>query len=243
MSSGIPVIAIDGPTASGKGTVAQKVAARLGFHYLDSGSLYRLVGLAAARSSTPMHDAPALAALAQALDVRFEGDRIRLSGEDVSEAIRTEEAGQNASKVAAIPSVREALMHRQRAFRQAPGLVADGRDMGSVVFPDARPKFFLTASVEARGMRPLRPALCPVCGRYVIGVSLPINPGGVKDLISAAVGVQDLHGQIFRCSWPWGSGLQRGLPGPTMGRCASPSSAAASIRRTSPISSLACMRC
>ena len=153
MSSDIPVIAIDGPTASGKGTVAQKVAARLGFHYLDSGSLYRLVGLAAARSSTPMHDAPALAALAQALDVRFEGDRIRLSGEDVSEAIRTEEAGQNASKVAAIPSVREALMHRQRAFRQAPGLVADGRDMGSVVFPDARPKFFLTASVEARAER------------------------------------------------------------------------------------------
>jgi len=155
MSSGtsIPVIAIDGPTASGKGTVAQKVASRLDFHYLDSGSLYRLTALAALRAGIDLEDEPAVAAIAATLAVRFAGDRVRLAGEDVTDDIRTEAASQNASKVAAFPLVRAALLQRQRDFRTEPGLVCDGRDMGSVVFPDATIKFFLTASVEARAER------------------------------------------------------------------------------------------
>jgi cytidylate kinase len=153
MNANIPVIAIDGPTASGKGTVAQAVAHRLGYHYLDSGALYRLVGLAASQQGIDLTDEASIANLAARLDVRFEGERIVLNGTDATDAIRTEEAGQNASRVAAIPKVREALLQRQKAFRQAPGLVADGRDMGSVVFPDASVKFFLTASVEARAER------------------------------------------------------------------------------------------
>jgi len=155
MSSGtsIPVIAIDGPTASGKGTVAQKVASRLDFHYLDSGSLYRLTALAALRAGIDLEDERAVAAIAATLAVRFAGDRVRLAGEDVTDDIRTEAASQNASKVAAFPLVRAALLQRQRDFRTEPGLVCDGRDMGSVVFPDATIKFFLTASVEARAER------------------------------------------------------------------------------------------
>jgi cytidylate kinase len=151
----IPVIAIDGPTASGKGTVAQHVAERLGYHYLDSGSLYRLAALAAVRDGLTLdakHEAE-IAKMARALDIRFVNDKILLSGQDVSNEIRTETAGQNASIVAAFPLVREALLQRQRDFREAPGLVCDGRDMASVVFPDAALKVFLTASVEARAER------------------------------------------------------------------------------------------
>jgi cytidylate kinase len=150
-----PVLAIDGPTASGKGTVAQRVAEALGFHYLDSGALYRLAALAAARRQIPLEDESRVAAVARALDIRFVGDRVWLDGGDVTDEIRTEVAGQNASKVASLPAVRDALMARQRAFAEAPGLVADGRDMGSVVFPDAVLKVFLTASVEARAQRRL----------------------------------------------------------------------------------------
>ncbi len=153
MNQPVPVIAIDGPTASGKGTVAQSVARRLGFHYLDSGALYRLVGLAAKIRGIPIEDEAAVSRLAATLDVQFKGEQVVLDGADVTDAIRTEEAGQQASKVAALPAVRSALLQRQKAFRQAPGLVADGRDMGSVVFPDAKPKFFLTASVQARAER------------------------------------------------------------------------------------------
>ncbi len=149
----IPVIAIDGPTASGKGTVAQKVADRLGFHYLDSGSLYRLTAVAAQRAGLDLADENGVAKLAGELDVRFGDDKVWLEGEDVTDALRTEAASQNASRVAALPRVREALLQRQRNFRIAPGLVCDGRDMGSVVFPDATIKFFLTASVEARAER------------------------------------------------------------------------------------------
>jgi cytidylate kinase len=151
--SAVPVIAIDGPTASGKGTVAQRVAGRLGYHYLDSGALYRLVGLAATQKGLSFDETHALAQLAASLDVVFANDQVILNGADATEAIRTEEAGQNASKVAAIPTVREALLARQKAFRQPPGLVADGRDMGSVVFPAADFKFFLTASPAARAER------------------------------------------------------------------------------------------
>lgn len=154
-TSAPPVIAIDGPTASGKGTVARRVADALGFHYLDSGALYRLAALAAGRRGVTLNDAGGVAAIARTLNIRFADDKVLLDGDDVSEAIRTEAAGQNASLVAAIPAVRDALMERQRAFAEAPGLVADGRDMGSVVFPDAGLKVFLTASVEARAARRL----------------------------------------------------------------------------------------
>jgi cytidylate kinase len=151
-----PVIAIDGPTASGKGTVAQRLAASLGFHYLDSGSLYRLAALAALEAGVALDDEAGVAGLARHLDIRFDGERILLGERDVSDEIRSEAISQSASKVAVLPQVRAALLQRQRDFRQAPGLVCDGRDMGSVVFPDAAVKVFLTASVEARADRRLK---------------------------------------------------------------------------------------
>jgi len=144
MTVAVPVIAIDGPSASGKGTVASRVAAALGFHYLESGALYRLVALAG--GSDP-------AKTARGLDILFRDSRIILSGQDVTEEIRSEAIGVRASEVAKIPAVRQALLHRQRAFRKAPGLVADGRDMGTVVFPDAVLKVFLTASIPVRAQR------------------------------------------------------------------------------------------
>lgn len=149
----IPVIAIDGPSASGKGTVAQRIAQALAFHYLDSGALYRLSALAAERQQVPLGDEPALAALAAALDIQFEGDKIFLAGQDVSDAVRSETCGANASRIAAFPLLRAALLQKQRDFKRLPGLVADGRDMGSVVFPDADLKVFLTATAEARAER------------------------------------------------------------------------------------------
>jgi cytidylate kinase len=151
--SSIPVIAIDGPTASGKGTVAQLVADRLGFHYLDSGALYRLTALAALRSGTDLNDVQALAALAGNLACRFEGNQIFLEGEEVSLAIRDEKIGNTASRIATFPALRQALVALQLRFRTAPGLVADGRDMGTVIFPQADLKVFLTASTEARAER------------------------------------------------------------------------------------------
>ena len=149
----IPVIAIDGPSASGKGTVAQAVAQALGFHYLDSGALYRLVALDAMNRGTDLADETALAAVAAGLDARFSGGEILLGGERATEAIRAEACSIASSRVAVVPGVRAALLDRQRAFRQPPGLVADGRDMGSVVFPDAKLKVFLTASPETRANR------------------------------------------------------------------------------------------
>jgi cytidylate kinase len=149
----VPVIAIDGPSASGKGTVAQALARALGFHYLDSGALYRLVALAAINRGTDLGDEAALTSLAAGLDARFAGGEILLEGQRATEAIRTEACGVASSRVAAVPGVRVALLDRQRAFREPPGLVADGRDMGSVVFPDAGLKVFLTASPETRAER------------------------------------------------------------------------------------------
>ena len=157
----IPVLCIDGPTASGKGTLSSQVAQRLGYHLLDSGALYRLVGLAAERMGWSTQEAdlrdPAqaqrLADMAQHLPVRFEGERIWLDGQDVSDAVRTESAGMAASRVSAVPVVREALMALQLGMRRLPGLVADGRDMGTVVFPGAPLKVFLTASAEQRAQR------------------------------------------------------------------------------------------
>jgi 3-phosphoshikimate 1-carboxyvinyltransferase len=148
-----PVIAIDGPSASGKGTVAGRVAAALGYAYLDSGALYRLSALAAQRAGVAWDDEGGVAAIAAVLDVEFSGEDIRLNGAPVGDAIRTEEMSAGASKVAALPAVREALLFRQRAFNRLPGLVGDGRDMGSVVFPHAALKVFLTASPEARAER------------------------------------------------------------------------------------------
>ncbi len=149
----VPVIAIDGPTASGKGTVAQRVAERLGFHYLDSGALYRLTALVARQQGVALENEGAVAELARRLDIRFDAGKIWLADQEVSEAIRTEAVSQSASRVAALPAVRQALLDRQRQFRQPPGLVCDGRDMGSVIFPDARLKVFLTAALEVRAER------------------------------------------------------------------------------------------
>ena len=140
----IPVITIDGPTASGKGTVAQRVADALHFHYLDSGALYRLTALTALRGGLALDNEQALAAAAIAMQATFTEGEIYLDGECVSDAIRAEEVGNAASKIAALPAVRSALVELQLRFRQAPGLLADGRDMGTVIFPDACLKVFLT---------------------------------------------------------------------------------------------------
>ncbi|MAD46450.1 MAG: cytidylate kinase [Oceanospirillaceae bacterium] len=151
------VITIDGPSGAGKGTVCARLAETLGWQLLDSGALYRITGLAADRKSIVLTDEAAVAAVAAALDVKFEptpdGVKVILEGDDVTTTIRTEEVGSLASQVAALPAVREALLQRQRDFRAAPGLIADGRDMGTVVFTDAPVKVFLTASAEERGNR------------------------------------------------------------------------------------------
>jgi cytidylate kinase len=148
-----PVITIDGPTASGKGTVAHRVATALGWGVLDSGALYRLTALSVLRSNTSPEDEPAVVRAAQELDVVFHPGGILLGGQEVSEDIRREQVGNLASQIAQNPALREALLARQRAFRVAPGLVADGRDMGTVVFTDAPLKIFLVADVQARAQR------------------------------------------------------------------------------------------
>jgi 3-phosphoshikimate 1-carboxyvinyltransferase len=153
VTKAVPVIAIDGPSASGKGTVAARVAAALGFAYLDSGALYRLTAFAAQRAGVDWSDESGVATIAATLDVEFSESNILLGGELVGDAIRTEDISSGASQVAALPAVREALLFRQRGFNTAPGLVGDGRDMGSVVFPQAPLKIFLTASPEVRAER------------------------------------------------------------------------------------------
>jgi 3-phosphoshikimate 1-carboxyvinyltransferase len=152
----IPVITVDGPTASGKGTLAATVAARLGWHQLDSGALYRATALAAQRRGIAADDAPALAEVAATLALRFEADRVWLDGVEVTQTLREEDVGAMASRVSALPAVRQALHALQLSFRRVPGLVADGRDMGTVVFPDAPLKVFLTASAAMRAERRLK---------------------------------------------------------------------------------------
>ncbi len=154
-AQGVPVICIDGPTASGKGTLAAGLAKRLGYHFLDSGALYRITALAARRAGLALEPAQeaAIAALARGLAIEFEQGRVRLDGEDISDAIRTEEAGMDASRVSVLPQVRDALLALQHGFARLPGLVADGRDMGTVVFPAAAFKVFLTASAAQRAQR------------------------------------------------------------------------------------------
>ena len=167
---GIPVITIDGPTASGKGTVASRVAAALGFAFLDSGALYRLTALASLEGGLDLSDEALVAAVATGLDVLFDGERILLGGREVQDAIRQEAVGNAASKIAALPAVRAALVELQHGYRRLPGLVADGRDMGTVIFPEATLKVFLTASAEARADR-----------RYkqLIGNGFPANIGAL----------------------------------------------------------------
>jgi cytidylate kinase len=157
MGAAAPVVTIDGPGGSGKGTIARLLAVQLGWHLLDSGALYRLIGLSAAQHGVGLDDPEGLARIAGTLDVRFgehaDEERIWLEDAEVSRELRTEEAGDRASRVARIPAVRAALLERQRGFAEAPGLVADGRDMGTVVFPDALLKIYLSASVEERARR------------------------------------------------------------------------------------------
>jgi len=154
----VPIVTIDGPSGSGKGTVSREVARLLGWHLLDSGALYRLVGLLGARRGLAAGDIDGHAALARSMEVEFGsdaqgGEQVRVGGDDVTLAIRTEEAGQGASRVAAWPAVRAALLERQRAFARPPGLVADGRDMGTVIFPAADLKIYLEATAEERALR------------------------------------------------------------------------------------------
>ncbi|MDQ6917711.1 MAG: (d)CMP kinase [Pseudomonadota bacterium] len=181
-----PVIAIDGPAASGKGTIALGVAGALHFHYLDSGSLYRLVALKAARAGVASDDEGRLAALAGTLDVTFASGRISLEGADVTEALRGEPMSAAASRIAVLPSVRTALLARQRAFRRPPGLVADGRDMGTVVFPDAVLKIYLTASVEVRAERRYKQLIEKGNSVTLEGLLLDIRERDVRDSARAA---------------------------------------------------------
>jgi cytidylate kinase len=153
MTSAPPVITIDGPAATGKGTVAKGVAQALGFHYLDSGALYRLVALVALRRGLSQVEEGPLSVAAHAMNVVFDGEIIRLDGQEVTAALREEAVGAVASRIAILPRLRAALVSRQRAFRTAPGLVAEGRDMGTVIFPDAGLKVFVTASLDERAKR------------------------------------------------------------------------------------------
>jgi cytidylate kinase len=181
-----PVIAIDGPTASGKGTIAQRVADHLGFHYLDSGALYRLVAWRALRSGQQLTDETALAALARTMSPHFAAGSIELDGADVTGAIRSEEVSRAASVVAVHPAVRQALLELQHRSRRAPGLVADGRDMGTVVFPDAGLKVYLTASVAARAERRHKQLIEKGFSTNIADLSLDLEARDARDAERAA---------------------------------------------------------
>jgi cytidylate kinase len=180
------VIAIDGPAASGKGTIAYNVATTLGYHYLDSGALYRVVALRALEHGVGPDDAPALAALARDVDVSFHAGRALLGGRSVGDTLRTEAVSTAASRIAVHPPVRAALLARQRAFRAPPGLVAEGRDMGTVVFPDASLKVFLTASAEARAERRHKQLIEKGIPANIDGLLRDIRERDIRDSTRAA---------------------------------------------------------
>lgn len=186
----VPVITIDGPSGSGKGTISRAVAGHLGFHLLDSGALYRLVALAGRRTGIDLEDAKGLAELAGRLNLRFGSgpqgaEQVLLDGEDVTAAIRSEEAGNDASRVAALAAVRVALLERQRNFARPPGLVADGRDMGTVVFPDATLKVYLAASPEERARRRYKQLMEKGLPANLAGLSHAISERDRRDLMRA----------------------------------------------------------
>ena len=185
-----PVIAIDGPSASGKGTVAEGVANALGFHWLNSGGLYRAVALAALQSGADLNDERGLSLIALNLKANFKGDMVEVDGRDVSDDLRTEKVSLAASRIAAQPGVRKALMERQRAFRQGPGLVAEGRDMGSVVFPDAGLKIYLTASPEARAERRYKQLMDKGMGATMAALLQDIRERDERDSRRAAAPLQ-----------------------------------------------------
>ena len=181
-----PVIAIDGPSASGKGTVAQAVAGALGFHYLNSGALYRTVAQAALESGADLESDLILSDIALNLKAKFSMDSVELNGRDVSRAVRSETVGTVASRIAAFPAVRKALLQRQRAFRKAPGLVADGRDMGTVVFPDAALKIYLTATPEERAERRYKQLMAKGMGASMAALLQDIRERDARDGTRAA---------------------------------------------------------
>jgi cytidylate kinase len=185
-----PVIAIDGPSASGKGTVAEGVASALGFHWLNSGGLYRAVALMALESNADLQHDAGLAHIALNLKAKFTGDKVVLEGRDVTDAIRSEKVSIAASRIAARPAVRSALLERQRAFRQPPGVVAEGRDMGSVVFPDAGLKIYLTASPEARAERRYKQLMDKGMGATMTALLQDIRERDERDTKRAAAPLQ-----------------------------------------------------
>lgn len=190
MTTEPPVIAIDGPSASGKGTVAEGVANALGFHWLNSGGLYRAVALAALESGVEPGDESGVSRIALNLNAKFKGNAVEIDGRDVSDAIRSETVGIAASRIAAQPAVRSALLERQRAFRQPPGLVAEGRDMGSVVFPDAGLKIYLTASPEARAERRYKQLMDKGMGATMTALLQDIRERDERDSRRAAAPLQ-----------------------------------------------------
>jgi CMP/dCMP kinase len=192
-----PVVAIDGPAASGKGTIAYNVARTLDFHYLDSGSLYRLVALRAIEQNIPPDDAAALAGLTGGSVISFSEGRAWLDGRDVVDALRAENVSATASRIAVHPEVRGALLARQRAFRMPPGLVAEGRDMGSVVFPDARPKVFLTASAEARAERRHKQLIAKGISVNIDGLLRDIRERDIRDSTRAAAPLVAAHDAVI----------------------------------------------
>jgi cytidylate kinase len=203
VSKHIPVIAIDGPSGSGKGAITHRLAQHLGFHILDSGALYRLIGLAARRKGIPFDAEPVLAALATDLQIEFrstddseEPIHIFLDGEDVTLAIRTDEAGSDASMVAPLAEVRDAIKKLQQDFRKAPGLIADGRDMGTIVFPSADLKIYLTASAEARADRRYKQLIGKDIGVSLHGLFLSIQERDERDMnreVAPLVPAEDAH--------------------------------------------------
>ncbi len=190
------MLAIDGPTASGKGTIASQVAAELGFGYLDSGALYRIAALAAQQAGVDLKSEHALASVASQMELEFLGQTILLEGVNVTESIREEQVGLMASQIAVFPALRQALMLRQRDFARLPGLVADGRDMGTVVFPQARLKVFLTASARARAERRYKQLIDKGFSANLDGLSADLEARDARDASRAVAPLKPASGAV-----------------------------------------------